>query len=243
MTHHDTDSDDGHPALDGYAIDTDYCGVDNRNPTFEQARDALTDADDRPPDASPTDERRLPRRDYDQLETTDADSSHLFYEGQATNNERHVSAAMDATSYSANDGRSLTRTYWDASDVPPDKRQQYARLLEYQEGQWDKWRDKENKQADNRRALDTFAARLDCTDHQEAVATEILDGVDLSHLGPYSHRHGVLGALSIATFLTDQRDIKDEQKYVTLCEEIDTTRSHMRNVRSLLRQKSTYLRG
>lgn len=236
-----------HPSLSNYDIDDDYCGVENRDAESTIARDSVVDEQSpdsetsQATDAEQVCESCQNRDEFQERDDATVDTySHTLYQGQASESTRDRDMLLDDISPTSNDGRSVTRTYWQPRDVPDAKREQYQRLLQWQEGQWAPERDAQNKQADTRRVIDVFGSVLDCTDHQVATVESIIEQTNLKHMGPYSYQHSVLGAYSIATFITDQREIKGTETYRKLVNDIDSTPTEMRNIRRLLREKSSF---
>lgn len=235
-----------HPSLDGYDIDDDYLDVDNRDAESTVARQAITDDDSQDSDTeqvceSCESQKRDTSQNRDALQSREYDdTSHLLYQGRSSESTRERNMDLNDISPTSNDGRSVTRTYWQARDVPDAKQQQYKRLLQWQEGQWASERKAENKRADTRRVIDVFGSALDCTDHQVATVESIIEQTNLKHMGPYSYQHSVLAAYAIATFITDERELKGTTEYRRLVDAIDSDAKEMRNIRKLIREKSSY---
>lgn len=247
--------------LDDYPIDDDYIDVENREPSADIAKICRTESQesdteqqvcescettDLPDERSSLAESTTSSDGGEARQVGDTrqfhdDRRHLLAEQDGSESTRDRNLLLNAISPTQHDGRALTRTYWQPRDVPPAKKEQYSRLLQWQEGQWDTSRKTENKQADNRRAIDAVCQQLDCTDHQHAVTSEIIESTNLKHMATYSYQHCVVAAVSIATYIADQRDIKGTEEYRTLVEAVGSDPKEMRSIRRLLREKSDFL--
>jgi hypothetical protein len=234
--------------LDDYPIDDDYIDVENRHPSADVAKTCRvesqeSDIDEQVCETCETDDTRQvdDTRQFRATEWQEDDRRHLLADQDGSESTRDRNLLLNAISPTQHDGRALTRTYWQPRDVPAHKQKQYSRLLEYQEGQWDSERDMQRKFADNRRAIDAVCQQLDCTDHQHAVTSEIIESTNLKHMATYSYQHCVVAAVAVATYIADQRDIKGTEKYRELIDAVGSDPKEMRSIRRLLREKSDFL--
>lgn len=142
-------------------------------------------------------------------ETPTADASQLCRSpgaGSLTKTEAWVASTERAGPH---DGRAKTRTTFYGSDVATDgpsqrtrdrsDRRTWERLAMINDGLGSTERDMENFQADVRRWVQTFADRLECTDHQTERTQFIIDNLALEDLKQYRFpvEHIILGTISL----------------------------------------------
>jgi hypothetical protein len=251
-------------SLDNYPIDDDYVAVDNREPSVDIARSCRheTDNDAQEPDSRQSTDTRQSVDDRHETDTYHESNTYQTSDETSEWQQRSESFAhtlqspdngFDSRSGTVSrftdddvptdsDGRGWTRTWFKLADVghSPHSTDRWKRMKKFQAGVWSPDRDSQNGRAENRRLVETFGSYCNCSQFQRDVAEHIIDVTEMRHFGPYPKELRVLAALSIATFICDERDIKDEAPYHELLKSLDTNPSEMQSCRSLLREKSDY---
>jgi len=157
-----------------------------------------------------------------------------------------------------NDGRSPTRTYFDARDAPgeypdwqrdraPEDKRSWAKLATWQDGvQSDISRGSQNWAADKSRWVDTFSTQLGATDHHAERTKYILERINM---GTYQSRQFpvelvIVGIISLLldTEIDDfERRTLNRDGTKQLLSDLDCTIGEFERVRSLLRQYDAQL--
>lgn len=209
----------------GTAVDEDYIGVE------PQRADVSTTQHDDNLDRSPQSA---------DISTNSVDMSHRFDMQGGSAAASAIDELIDQNAIIENDGRSNTRTFFYPSEAAD--ADQFSRLSRIQEGQWakDESRDAKNREADRRRWLEGYCARLDMTDYQRRRTEYIESGLNMSHMAYYSSQKIILAIITLVAN-EDNRFIRDEQMFRDICRDVDTNLNELKQMRKLIRRKSDRL--
>lgn len=245
---------DTHPSLDDYPIDDDYCGVEQRRATVDEA------------DGEPTDDEAAMEAGYDQesaglsvadrafeaavddmavgsvpSETTDRSHRHESGHGSGTNTKWEDT--WDETASPTNDGRSQTRTtfYGKGSILRSDgSRVAYSDLSKLNDGLYARERQTQNSWANRMRLIDIFCSYLGCGRDVNERTKYLSEGVEFQELGPYSTDIALLSLISIVAN-NRGRWIRDEDGFRQLLVDIGGHTEHplddVKRCRELLKEK------
>lgn len=218
-----------HEALDGYPIDEDYVEARSAEP---QRADVEWD-----PDAEDDMDRSAPDDYSHQYSTRPGTMAATAYDEQFDE---------EAADIAANDGRSLTRTWFKPTDadVSIEREQQYWKLAKLNDGVQAPERSEQNYDADTSRWIDTICGRLELGDGKRDRIRHIVDTTRLRYLGgPYIAEEVILAAATIvisedAIERREEPWHKTDETFQRLCDDIGTDAIRLRHIRSLLRDKS-----
>lgn len=257
-----------HPSLEGYDIDRDYIDpptgranitVDGESAqqfeqdtdyvdseTKSQIREGMTyifDQPDRPEQAEIYERQARHQTAQEHV----PDQSYLFNRDDDAMSGTAYDVVIDRRAVSDRDDRGGTRTGMDPNEAGGYYAQRIIRdgktrtraswLNLLQDGYRDKRRAVENSKMDYNGWIDTFCANLDLTPYQKQRVRKIITDVNLNHFGPYTVEMVVLATISLVAE-ADGRFIRDERAYHKLVMGVDTSLKTIKNIRSLLHEKS-----
>lgn len=147
---------------------------------------------------------------------------------------------IDRNAIIENDGRSNTRTFYYATEAPKETRRKYRRLLRWQEGEGASDRDVQNRAADRRRYVSGFCSRLDMAQYQRERVEHVMEGLNMSHMAHYSSQKVVLAIITLVAN-EDGWFIRDDDDFRELLSAVGSDLDEMKQIRGLVREKSTRL--
>lgn len=209
-------------------IDDDY--IDVGEPTSRIARECLDDD-------TTTENGGLVRRS---LARRRADTSHEFDTSDGSGAASNIDERIDQNAIIENDGRSDTNTFFYPNEAAPTRRQQFKRLIEYQDGMYKDERKAETQQADMRRWVSTICSKLDMSSYHTGRVEHICSGLNMKHMAHYSTEKVIIAVISLVAN-EDDRFIRDERVFRNLMGEVGTTLEELRKVRALVKRKSKRL--
>lgn len=167
------------------------------------------------------------------------DMSHVFDAGSGNGSSSQIDEKIDESAIIEHDGRASTRTFFYPEQAPQRSQQQYKRLIQWQE---DKWSGMKNAQraADRRRTVGTFCSQLDMSEYHNKRVTNVMEGLNMSHMAHYSSEKVILAIISLVAN-ADGRFIRDEDAFRELVSLVDSDLGEIKRVRELVRDKSDRL--
>lgn len=245
----------------GKQIDDDYIGVHDSETTSELARSDMRDEDasaDEPPEESETDadasanasdsanaDASTDGADASQPSDAPRREDRIIRDQKAADHvdDRAGSAAaseieevIDEDAIIEHDGRASTRTFFRPADASEEKREQFERLIGWQE---DKWSGMKNAQraADRMRTIGNYCGHLDIAESARKRITVIEESVDMSRMSYYSSDQVILGIVSLVANERG-RFIRDEDDYRELLTNVDIDLDDIKTIRSMVKDQS-----
>jgi hypothetical protein len=172
------------------------------------------------------------------------DMSHRFDDASGSGASGETEELIDKNAIIENDGRSTTRTFYYPSEAPERVQKQFARMLRWQDGEYDEstpgGRRGQNLRADTRRWAETFTSHLGMNSYQQDRVLHIVEDLTMAHMAHYSAQEVILGTITIVAN-EDDRFIRDEQAFKDLVDDVGSDMYTIKRVRGLVREKSDQL--
>lgn len=208
----------------GTPLDRDYLDTDDSEDNFE-----------------PLDDSKKDERAFDDGCDPDNRSLDRTYEfGENGLAKPSIDVMIDHQAIIDNDGRSDTRTFFypeDATYTSKERKDQYERLIRYQDGVGDPKRSIANSEADRQRLIDILTTQSALTPFQQERTRSIIDSLESLRFGVYSTEMVILGAITLAAN-EDGRAIRDEPQFIELTTDVGMDQMQLRRVRKKLRNRS-----
>lgn len=215
----------------GKPVDDDYIDVECRRADISESSE-----DEEEPVVSRT------RQSADHSTEEYVDVSHILHSGDGSGAASEIEELIDANAIVENDGRSDTRTFFYPSEADDARQGDYARMLEYQEGQYSKTesRDARNRKADQERYVDTFCGKLEASTRVRERTKYVIDGLDMSHMAYFNSQKIVIATISLVAN-EDRWFIRHDEDFLQLLREINMSLGQLKTARQLVQRKSERL--
>lgn len=165
-----------------------------------------------------------------------ADMSHRFYVGKGGGASQQLDDMIDQNAIIEHDGRAQTRTFFRPDEAPKETRQQYKRLIGWQEDKWSGMKNAQRK-ADRDRTVSSFRTSLDMNSYHEERITHIMEDLKMSHMAHYSSQKVILAIISLVAN-EENRFIREEDGFRSLMLEVGSDLDEIKKIRKLIRRKT-----
>ncbi|UBF23153.1 hypothetical protein M1M34_gp002 [Haloarcula tailed virus 2] len=166
------------------------------------------------------------------------DRTHRFDTSMGTGAALEIDDIIDDEAIIENDGRSLTRTMFYASEVSydsPKRRRQMERLAKWNDGMWDSSRASQNFKADMNRIKEGFCQEIELTDFQTECVLWTMERMPVNRFGSYNTEKVTMAVITIICE-RDRRPVDDEPAFQNIMKDIGMTGKQLRSVRKICRK-------
>lgn len=175
----------------------------------------------------------------DEVSEYDDDIAYRFDVADGSGASSGVEEMIDQNAVIEHDGRASTRTFFYMEEVPETNREQFKRMLGYQEDKWSGMKNQQRK-ADRMRKVHGFCSKLDMTSYQKQRVKHIESDINMKHMASFSSDKVILGIVSIVAN-EDNRFIRDESDFRDILVDVGSDLDEMKSIRSLIRDMTDYV--